>query len=297
MSDYDPFELSKRKVEKETGSSGTPSVGRTVAGTLFAPVHGAVAGRKGKKIEAAGSEAIGTMAGGVAGRLVGAGVGAAVKRPMEGAALGGLAGAVGGGGLGVRHANKSGYYKVQKGFDMPVSAFGVEHPGLEDIEKASPFGVAAARLGRGISEAASNFKAKQFTGGLKAFGGQAKKAGQMTGVGVKRVAGQARTGLGNMSFGGKLATAGAATVAAGAGGAYLGRKSFGKSAFGVDEYSDELSKAESPRQLMTLQRIAGMKVSSVPKGAKNSSKVADAFKDKNRATRSAKLAAGQSVSS
>lgn len=189
------------------------------------------------------------------------------------------------------------------------SAFEVEHPGLEDIEKfslaaARPLASGAARMGRGASEAFGEFKAKHFSSGAKAFGTGAKEAGQMAGTGIKDMAGKARKGLGNMSLGQKLMVTGGATVAAGGAGAFLGRKSFqrnrgplGKSAFGVDEHSSELSKAENPRQLMTLQRIAGMKVSSVPKQAKNSSKVAEAFKTKTRPTRSAKLAAGQSVSS
>lgn len=53
------------------------------------------------------------------------------------------------------------------------------------------------------------------------------------------------------------------------------------SAFGV-EHPESIAKAENPRQLMTLQRIAGMKVKGVPQAAKNSPRVAAAFDRANK---------------
>ena len=82
------------------------STGRMVATGLFAPVHGAVAGRPGKKLRATGNE----MGGSVAGALTGAATAALLKKPaltrdlMQGGAIGG---AIGGGSINQR----KGYYK------------------------------------------------------------------------------------------------------------------------------------------------------------------------------------------
>lgn len=101
-------------------SKGRASFGRHATAQLVPTFHGAVAGRKGKKLKAAGTELGSGTAGGFAGGLIGAGIGAAVSRGNStgakvGSALGGMTGARTALGFGVNHANKKGYYKKQTG--------------------------------------------------------------------------------------------------------------------------------------------------------------------------------------
>ena len=87
-----------------------PSTGRYITAHVAPGIHGAVAGKPGKKLRAAGSELGGSFVGGAAG------VGGAIalrRSPLlaEGvAAGGGIAGSM----LGTQHAQKRGYYKPQQ---------------------------------------------------------------------------------------------------------------------------------------------------------------------------------------
>jgi hypothetical protein len=100
------------------------SAGRQVLGTVFPGGHGAIAGRKGKKLRAAGNE----MGGSIAGSTVGAGAaygigralrGGAIKNRRAAAGLAAVGGALGAGGgyagasLGTTRAQRKGYYKPQ----------------------------------------------------------------------------------------------------------------------------------------------------------------------------------------
>lgn len=83
------------------------SVSRLATGTFAPGIHGAVAGKKGKKLKAVGHELVGATAGGV------------------------------GGAVGTEIAHRKGYYKKDNGkikvskslTDSFVSAFGVTHEG------------------------------------------------------------------------------------------------------------------------------------------------------------------------
>lgn len=100
------------------------SLGRQAAGAYFAGAHGAVAGKKGKKLRAAGNELGGAFGGGIGGGLAAT----ALTRGKSPAAsqLGTAAGSWAGGMAGVRSAHNKGYYKPMKKNDS-TSAFGVDH--------------------------------------------------------------------------------------------------------------------------------------------------------------------------
>lgn len=91
------------------------SGGRQAAGYFFAGTHGAVAGKKGKKLKAVGSEVGHTMAGSYGGAAGGAAAGAALGaavghgRPSAkvGAIVGYTAGGIGGGIAGARRGVNS----------------------------------------------------------------------------------------------------------------------------------------------------------------------------------------------
>lgn len=84
--------------------------GRQATAYLFPGFHGAVAGKKGHKLRAAGTE-LGTQAGGaIAGGLVGGTV--ARKAPVVGSLMG-TAGGAAGSIWGTQHAQKVGHYKKQ----------------------------------------------------------------------------------------------------------------------------------------------------------------------------------------
>jgi len=100
--------------------NGRPSGGRYAAGWAFPGLHGAVAGKKGKKLAAAGSE-LGHTAGG---SLGGAAIGAAVSRGKL-TSLGAAAGSTAGSLQGVKASQRKGRYKVEK--NDTTSAFGVDH--------------------------------------------------------------------------------------------------------------------------------------------------------------------------
>lgn len=97
--------------------NGSPSAGRRVSGTVFSGYHGLGAGKKGKKIRAAGNEFGGTVAGSLAGgAAAGLATAGRVKNPKAlygltfGASTGG---AVAGSQLGVNRNQRRGYYKPQ----------------------------------------------------------------------------------------------------------------------------------------------------------------------------------------
>lgn len=127
----DGYTFSKKSDRTPYKSSGNPSAGRQAAAGAFGAYHSAVAGRKGKKLEATGK----TLGAGIAGNLVGNAAGAALTRGNPaGAILGGGIGAAGGA-IGMsRHNNRKGLYKPEvKDFKKSVkksqstSAFGVDH--------------------------------------------------------------------------------------------------------------------------------------------------------------------------
>lgn len=104
-------EVSKRR--DRGASSGNASAGRLIAGGVFSPIHGAVAGRKGAKLKASGSQWAGAATGALAGAAVSRG-----KYAGPGAILGG-AGAT-------QYGNKKGWYKSQ-GTVVKKSVWGVQH--------------------------------------------------------------------------------------------------------------------------------------------------------------------------
>lgn len=101
---FDAEEINKWANEKEKTD---PSAGRVISGALLPGIHGAVAGKKNHKWQAAGNELGGSAVGGVVGLA-----------PV-------------GGGVGTHRAHKMGHYKAQpkkkvkKNFSE--SAFGIEH--------------------------------------------------------------------------------------------------------------------------------------------------------------------------
>jgi hypothetical protein len=85
------YVVSKKKEDWTTASSATG--GRYAGGVLFPGFHGAIAGKKGKKLKAVGHEVLPTMAG----NAIAPGVGGVV-----------------GAGAGVNAAQNKGYYKGSK---------------------------------------------------------------------------------------------------------------------------------------------------------------------------------------
>lgn len=96
------------------------SQGRLAAGWAAPGLHGAVAGKKGRKLRAAGNEIGGTVLGSAAGGLA-----AGVLTRGKGAAFGSAAGSGVGAVAGTARAQKQGHFKMQK--NDAVSAFGVDH--------------------------------------------------------------------------------------------------------------------------------------------------------------------------
>jgi hypothetical protein len=95
------------KAEKEA------TAGRYVTSWALPGAHGAVAGKKGKKLRATGSELAGFTGGAVGGSI--AGLGAARLTHSRGAAKAVHAGtAAAGSMLGTAHAQRKGHYKPQR---------------------------------------------------------------------------------------------------------------------------------------------------------------------------------------
>lgn len=97
-------------------TKSNPTGGRYATSYLFPGVHGAVAGKKGKKLRSAGRELGGTIGGSVAGSVAGGlaarGLGGGPKAAALGSALG-TAGAIGGSAYATHSTHKAGYYKKQ----------------------------------------------------------------------------------------------------------------------------------------------------------------------------------------
>lgn len=93
----DPFELEQTAIAKAANKNES-TTGRKVTAALFPGYHGAIAGKKGRKVKAFGNEYLRAAGGGMAGQVAGAGLGAAVTRgKSQGAMLGGaVAGGMGG---------------------------------------------------------------------------------------------------------------------------------------------------------------------------------------------------------
>jgi len=85
------------------------STGRHVAAQLVPGIHGLAAGKPGKAWRAAGHE----VGGNVGGALVGGAVGGLTRNPAA-ASLGGLAGSTVGTSMGVKSAQRKGYYRSEK---------------------------------------------------------------------------------------------------------------------------------------------------------------------------------------
>lgn len=101
--DHGPDVVSKRE---RKASSGSASGGRAAAAYFVPGIHGAVAGHKGKKWHAAGTELGSQIGGAQAGMLA--------NRALKGrAAVLPLAGGVAGSITGTQFANRRGWYKSQ----------------------------------------------------------------------------------------------------------------------------------------------------------------------------------------
>lgn len=110
----DHGEISKADSDRY-GKHGAPTTGRRLAGHFFPGWHGAVAGKKGKKLRSTGTEVGGAVGGSIVGgaaghaltRGGGGKVGAAVRSGV------GLGTAIGGSQLAVNRLQRKGYYKKQ----------------------------------------------------------------------------------------------------------------------------------------------------------------------------------------
>lgn len=105
------FGVEDDRISKADKHHGTlqASPGRLATGALLGPYHGLVAGRKGRKLRAAGNELGGSMIGSVAG---GALAGALSRGKASSA--GALIGNYGGGAAGTERAQRMGHYKPER---------------------------------------------------------------------------------------------------------------------------------------------------------------------------------------
>jgi hypothetical protein len=107
------------KADDKYGGHGAPSTGRRATAHFFPGWHGAIAGKKGKKLRSAGTQVGSAVAGAGLGQIGGAALGAAVTRGRStgaahtGATLGGLGGAVSGSQLSVNRLQRKGYLKKE----------------------------------------------------------------------------------------------------------------------------------------------------------------------------------------
>lgn len=102
-----------------------PSRGRVATGALVPTYHGAVAGRKGRKVRAAGREYVESNGGALAGQLVGLRAGSRIKSvPGKVAAFvgGGMLGGAAGGAHAVYANQRKGYYKPEVRKTLAASA-------------------------------------------------------------------------------------------------------------------------------------------------------------------------------
>lgn len=157
---------------------GEASFGRKATAAIFPGIHGAIAARKGNKLNVGarqyGSHVVGTMPGAAI-----VGVGAAAKNPLVMGA-GNLIATGGGGYMAIRSTNKSqrrGQLKPQKEFVAKsydfTDAFGVERPDI--IAKSWTMNYKMAESGAGgTARAFRNYKNK--AGSPKFTNSREKKA-------------------------------------------------------------------------------------------------------------------------
>lgn len=148
---------------------GEATFGRKATGALFPGIHGAVAAKKGQKLNVAsrqyGSHVLGTVPGAAI-----VGIGAAAKNPLVMSA-GQAVGVGGGAAMAVRSTNKSqrrGQFKPQKQFVSKsydfTDAFGVERPDIiakswtMNYKLAESGAGGSARAFRSIKDKANNPK-------------------------------------------------------------------------------------------------------------------------------------------
>jgi hypothetical protein len=105
----DPFDVAK--ADKKTSTTG-----RKVTAAVFPGYHGAIAGKKGKRLRSLGNEAVGATAGGLAGQVGGALAGAALTRGEGRAVAAKVGGAVGGGALSAYGGIKGNNRNQRKGY-------------------------------------------------------------------------------------------------------------------------------------------------------------------------------------
>ena len=108
------YEVSK--ADDKYGGHGPPSAGRRTLAYFGGPIHGAVAGKKGKKLRTIGNSYGGGVAGAVGGGVVGAGLGLATRKPGAAHVIrsaGTMGGAITGTQLGVNRNQRKGYYKKE----------------------------------------------------------------------------------------------------------------------------------------------------------------------------------------
>lgn len=103
-------EVSKKKEQKA-------SDGRLLLGTVAPGWHGAIAGKKGRKIRAVANEAGGSFLGAGVGGSAGAALGAATRKPgaaIAGYTLGSHAGGYTGAFMGTKRAQRMGHFKPER---------------------------------------------------------------------------------------------------------------------------------------------------------------------------------------
>lgn len=105
------------KADDKFGGNKKPTTGRYASAYFTGGLHGAVAGKSGKKLRATGNEVFGQSGGGYAGQLAGGVLSAASKGKIKAAGAGnalGAAGGVAGSVLGVNRNQRKGYLKPQE---------------------------------------------------------------------------------------------------------------------------------------------------------------------------------------
>jgi len=109
--------VSKADKKDKFNGHGEPTLGRYASAWATGGLHGAFAGKQGKKLRATGNEVLGQTGGGYAGQLAGAGLAAASKGKIKAAGASnalGAAGGVGGSMAGVNRNQKRGYLRTQR---------------------------------------------------------------------------------------------------------------------------------------------------------------------------------------
>jgi hypothetical protein len=133
------YSLASKAFTQPQKNTTKPSAGRVASGALLSPFHGLVAGKKGHKLQAGGSELLGGAAGSIA-------AGAATRGRAS--SLGGITGA----GLGTLYAHHKGYLKPQnttasKAYSPGSITYHHEQAGFHARKKSSAGRQAAGGLG------------------------------------------------------------------------------------------------------------------------------------------------------